>query len=110
MPGKFLISLSFFVLVFLSFVQTTFAIDDPLAKPNNKIGIHIFFPSEVQNAAKLVNTNGGDWGYVTIPIQAGDQDLKKWQSFMIQCKKFHIIPILRLATNADPNDTTEWRK
>ncbi|HVZ67767.1 MAG TPA: hypothetical protein VG917_05940, partial [Patescibacteria group bacterium] len=45
---------------------------DPTSKPNNIFGIHILFPTELDKAAKLVNTNGGDWGYVTIPIQYGD--------------------------------------
>jgi hypothetical protein len=65
---KFIIFL--FVVVFL-FVQTTsaFAIEDPLKTPNNKFGVHILFPSELQQAARLVNSSGGDWGYVVIPIR-----------------------------------------
>lgn len=94
---------------FLSLHLQAFAIEDPLSKPNNKFGIHILFPAEVDNAAKLVNSSGGDWGYVVIPIQAGDRDLIKWQQFMNTCKKDHIIPIIRVATEGDYFNTTVWR-
>lgn len=94
----------------LVFPNTAFASEDPLSHPNNKIGIHILFPSELSDAAKLVNSNGGDWGYVTIPIQAGDKDLKKWQDFMDQARALHVIPIIRLATEGDYFNTTSWRK
>lgn len=96
--------------LFFGFFQSAWAIEDPLVSPNNKIGIHILFPSELGDAARLVNSNGGDWGYVTIPIQAGDRDLDKWQSFMDECRNRHIIPIVRLATEGDYFNTTVWRK
>jgi len=73
------------------------------------VGVHILFPNEIEDAAKLVNSNGGDWGYVTIPIQANDKDLVKWQKFMDDAKRLHIIPIIRLATEPDPNNTNVWR-
>lgn len=86
------------------------AVVDPLNVPNNKFGIHILFPDEVTEAAKLINSNGGDWGYVTIPIQAGDKNLTKWQKFFNDCKKNHLIPLLRLATEGDYFNTQVWRK
>ncbi|HEX8932370.1 MAG TPA: hypothetical protein VF810_04395, partial [Patescibacteria group bacterium] len=106
---------SFLLILFIFFsffilAKPVQAIENPLTQPNNKIGIHILFPSEIFNAAKLTNSNGGDWGYVTIPIQTNDQDFNKWQNFMYACKKFHIIPILRLATGNDPNNSNVWRK
>lgn len=87
-----------------------FAITNPLSVPNNKFGIHILFPSELSSAAKLVNSSGGDWGYVTIPIQASDRNLQKWQAFMDQCRELHLIPILRLATDGDYFNTSVWRQ
>lgn len=86
-----------------------------IPQPNNKFGIHILFPEEIEKAAKLVNSNG-DWGYVTIPIQSYDRDLAKWQNFMDSCKKYHLIPIIRLATYPEGNtwakptlfDTLDW--
>ncbi len=83
---------------------------DPLSRPNNFHGIHILFTSELESASTLVNSQNGEWGYVTIPIQAGDKDLDKWQKFMDECKKLKLIPVLRLSTEADPANTTVWRK
>ncbi|HET9946655.1 MAG TPA: hypothetical protein VFQ63_01190 [Patescibacteria group bacterium] len=97
-------------LLLLFSARSAFAIENPLSSTNNKFGIHILFPSELSDAAKLVNSNGGDWGYVTIPIQAGDKDRAKWQDFLNQCGQLHLIPILRLATEGDYFNTTVWRK
>ncbi len=99
----------FLLCIFFVFVNTASAAENPLAVANNKIGITILDPSEISNAAQLVNSNGGDWGYVTIPIQAGDENLIKWQAFMDQCKQYHVIPIIRLATQDDYFNTQVWR-
>lgn len=86
------------------------AIEDPLTIANNKFGVHILFTSELDKAKELVNSNGGDWGYVTIPIQATDRDLEKWQKFLDLAKQKHIIPIIRIATENYYFDTSVWRK
>jgi hypothetical protein len=83
---------------------------DPQTVPNNKFGLHILFPTEIEKVAKIVNTTGGDWGYVTIPIEANDKDLQKWQKFMDDAKRLHLIPIIRLATNGDYFNTAVWDK
>ncbi len=88
--------LAFFAFFFTS--DSIFAIYDPLSVPNNKVGIHILFPDEVDPASSLVNGETGDWGYVTIPIQAGDRDRIKWQNFFDKCKEKRVIPIVRVAT------------
>ena len=85
------------------------AVENPLSRPNNKIGIHILFGSELAQAAQLINSNGGDWGYVTIPIQITDRDKIKWQQFMGNAKRMHVIPILRLSTEIDPANPKAWR-
>ena len=102
--------LLFLILIFLAVPERVLALENPVAAPNNKFGIHILFPQELSAAAKLVNSNGGQWGYVVIPIQAGDRDLDKWQSFMDSAKQYHVIPILRLATEGDYFNTKVWRK
>jgi len=86
------------------------AIYDPLLVENNKIGVHILFPDEIKDAKELINSQGGDWGYITIPIQSYDKDLEKWQKFMDQCREYHLIPIIRLATNGDYFNTKVWEK
>lgn len=101
------------ILVFLLFFfkpHPVFAIENPLSIPNNKFGVHILFTSELNSASNLINTNNGDWGYITIPIQVSDRDLEKWQGFMDEAKKLHLIPILRLATEGDYFNTSFWRK
>ena len=104
------ILLLLFFAVFLILVKPASAAENPLAVANNKIGVHILDPSEVSAAAELVNHNGGDWGYVTIPIQTGDENFAKWQAFMDNCKQYHLIPIIRLATQDDYSNTEFWRK
>lgn len=82
----------------------------PLSVQNNKFGIHILFPDELNKAADLINSSGGDWGYVTIPIKASDKNIDKWQKFMDDCKKYHLIPLIRLATDGDFFNQSAWSK
>lgn len=107
---KIVIGLLIFLFLLLMEYTPVWAAASPFDHPNNKFGVHILFPSELSDAAKLVNSNGGDWGYVTIPIQAGDKDVAKWQDFLNQCAQLHVIPILRLATEGDYFNTAVWRK
>jgi uncharacterized membrane protein (UPF0127 family) len=71
---------------------------DPRTVPNNKAGVHILSPNEIDDAAKLVGSNGGDWGYVTVPIQPTDRQKEIWQTFMSKAKELHLIPIIRITT------------
>lgn len=73
---------------------------DPLSSQNNKFGIHMISPTidESSPAASLVNSNGGDWGYITILIESKDRNHNKWQAFFDDLRRRHLIPIIRLAT------------
>lgn len=104
---KVLFLLIFMLVIMVKPVEASY---DPTTKPNNIFGIHILFPTELDLAARLVNTSGGDWGYVTIPIQYGDRDLVKWQTFMDEAQKDHLIPIIRIATEPYYANTAVWRK
>ncbi len=95
------IILSLLVISYLLSVTSISAVYDPVSVSNNKFGIHILFPSELAQAAKLVNSSGGEWGYVTIPIRSDDRNLEKWQEFFNNSYKLKVIPILRLATYPD---------
>ena len=100
-------------ILFLTFFMVAFpaaASYNPASRANNKFGIHILFTTEVEKAAKLVNSSGGDWGYITIPIQYNDRDIEKWQKFMDECARHHIIPIVRVATDPYYANTGVWRK
>ncbi len=107
---RHILSLIFFLFILLFFTKPVLAIEDPRVLPNNKVGIHILFDHELDEAAGLVNSNGGDWGYVTIPIQIGDRDILKWQTFMDQAREHHVIPIIRLASEGDYFNTKVWKK
>ena len=98
------------ILITTQCCKNAYAIEDPLSIPNNKFGVHILFTTELSDASRLFNSNGGDWGYVTIPIQAGDRDLEKWQRFMDDARELHVIPIIRLASENYYFDTKVWRK
>ena len=71
------------------------------SRPNNKFGIHLATPSkeELESAAKLVNTRGGSWGYVTVVIQDNDRNKIKWQEAFDRMRELRLIPIVRLATS-----------
>lgn len=86
-----------------------FAGTNPLRQPNNRFGIHIIEPN-IENAveaAKLVNSNGGDWGYVTVVLRFDDRDKNKWQAFFDKLRELHLIPLVRLATKMTP---FHWEK
>lgn len=84
--------------LFLIFPKTTYAITDPLSVPNNIYGIHILNEGELKDAAALVNSSGGDWGYVTLVIQKGERDTDRWQRAFDEARRLHLIPIIRVAT------------
>ena len=107
---NFLFFLAAIVFTSLIFSAEASAVYDPLEKPNNFFGIHILFPSELNEASNLVNSTDGQWGYVTIPIQTTDKDLKKWQIFMDEAREKKLIPIVRLATEPLYSNTSVWRK
>lgn len=89
---------------------------DPLSVPNNKFGIHIADPNDLAEAAQLVNSTGGDWGYVVMVIQDNDRSTDKWQSIFNQLRRLHLIPIIRIATHPEgdswkiptPEDASRW--
>jgi hypothetical protein len=77
------------------------------AQEINKFGIHILETNEVDQAAGLVNSNGGDWGWVTMVLRINDQDQEKWQNFFDDCREKHLVPLIRLATEIEEE---AWRK
>lgn len=99
----FLASLFFNFLVFLFFSPPVFAFE-----LNNKFGIHILEPTDLPKAAQLVNSSGGDWGYVTTVLRETDMDHGKWQHFFDDCRRRHLVPIVRIATQSLPGGI--WAK
>ena len=96
----FICHFAFSILIFV-FTGSVHAFNS--SPPNNKFGIHLAQPEEhdIQRASDLVNSTGGRWGYVTLVMQENDRDRNKWQNVFNQLRKYHLIPIIRLATRAE---------
>ena len=98
----------FFLIItcFYSFSPTVWAIENPLNVSNNRFGIHVIDENDLNRAADLVNSSGGDWGYVTLVIREDDRDPVKWQRLFDRLRQLHLIPLLRLATQGQGSS---WR-
>lgn len=83
--------------------------DDSTPRENNKYGMHIAVPDDqdIERVAKLVNSSGGDWGYITMVIHEDDRDIGKWQQIFDKLRDYHLIPIIRIATKAEGSN---WRR
>ena len=95
---KLLVLVLVSVALFFIFTRLTLAIYDPRSVSNNYFGMHIVDPSDLKEVAKLVNSNGGNWGYVTLVIQKGERDPKRWQKVFDEMRRLQLIPIVRVAT------------
>jgi hypothetical protein len=92
------------------------AVVDPLRVSNNRFGIHILEADDIGPSADLVNSNGGEWGYVTLVMRQNDLQLSKWQEIFNTLRRLKLIPLVRLATQAEngawikpnPEDTATW--
>lgn len=88
-------------LLFLASAQPVVGVVDPRDVANNHFGIHIINESDIEIAADLVNSNGGEWGYVTLVIREDDRDLRKWQAVFDHLRRLKLIPLVRLATTIE---------
>lgn len=104
---KFVFFLSFLSWLAILIPSRAFAIYDPVSVPNNSFGIHIVNISDLDDAARLVNSGGGDWGYVTIVINEKERSYALWQEVFNKMRKLHIIPIVRVATKENSGN---WEK
>lgn len=71
---------------------------DRLWKKNNKFGLYVYAEESqmFEIAQKLVNSNGGEWGYVLIPYNIKDMDFNKWSRVFEQLRNKKLIPIIQL--------------
>jgi len=74
-----------------------------LASERNIFGLHLTQTADLDSAKNIINSSGGDWGYVTVVIRTDQLDKNTWQEFFDNCRKYHIIPIIRLATIMENN-------
>lgn len=103
MAMKFIPVLVSTIALFLS-VQIASAQDDNSA-PNNHFGIHVISENDLEDAANLVNSNGGEWGYVTMIIREDERDLNRWTNVFNKLTELKLIPIIRIATTMQSNGT-----
>jgi len=89
--------------------QSVYAATNPTSVANNKFGIHLAVPNkdDLHSAAQLVNSSGGQWGYVTVVIQENDRNVGKWQEIFNEMRRLKLIPIIRIATQPEGS---VWRK
>ena len=72
-------------------------VKDIIGYQNNKFGLYIYAEEDfVELAGDLVNSSGGDWGYVLLPINVRDYDGGKWKKIFGKLNEKHLIPILQL--------------
>lgn len=69
-----------------------------LASERNIFGLHLTQTGDLDSASKIINSNNGDWGYITTVIRLDQLDKNTWQNFFDDCRQKHLIPIVRLAT------------
>ncbi len=90
-----------------------------LSWAKNKFGIHLLDnPNDIISASKLLNTHGGDWGWVVLVLRDNDLNTQKWQNIFNLCRRYHLLPLIRLATHAqgrvwakpNPSDITSQAK
>lgn len=73
----------------------------------NIFGLHLSQTSDIEQAAPIINSSDGDWGYATVVIRGDLLNHQMWQDFFDKCRILHITPIVRLATILE-ND--HWKK
>lgn len=90
--------------ILLFFISFILLFSTPILASERQIfGLHLTQTSDLNSAKDIINSNGGDWGYVTIVIRTDELDKNTWQDFFDKCRKNHLIPIIRLATVMENN-------
>lgn len=80
-------------------IDFAFYDDKPeLFEPNNKFGLYIYAERQdfFEIASKIVNSNGGEWGYVLIPYNVKDRDSSRWSRVFKDLTRLKLIPVIQL--------------
>src|SRR3989338_1458860 len=91
-------------------------IQEIIGYKNNKFGIYTYMEvgEYLDLANELVNSNGGEWGYVLVPYNVKDYRDDIWQDFFVRLNELKLIPIIQLwdlnKDNADSqiNDSAKF--
>lgn len=92
--------------IFLFFIFFIFN-SRPILASNNIFGLHLTQTQDIYQAKNIINSSNGDWGWATIVIRTDQLNPQMWQDFFNNCRRFHIIPIIRVATQMKNNN---WEK
>jgi len=104
MKIKFWLYLILSLAIFFSSTKPIAAQIESLDWVENKYGIHILnAKTDIPKAAELLNSNGGDWSWITIVIRQDEMNQTYWQEFFELCREYHLIPIVRIATKIENN-------
>jgi hypothetical protein len=80
---------------------------------NNKFGVHSYSdPSSLRKASEMINSNGGDWGWVTIPYNISNVNPDHeayWNSVMQVLCEEHLTPIFQLFNEGKPPTEKQTR-
>jgi hypothetical protein len=60
-------------------------------------------PNQIAEVAPLVNSHGGAWGWVLVPMDIRQKDAGLWQSIFDACQVHHLKPLLQLFNNQTCN-------
>lgn len=77
-----------------------------LAQHRQIFGLHLTQDSDLSKSTSIINSHGS-WGWATIVLEADDLNKDKWQRFFDEARRFHVQPIIRLATNFESGS---WRR
>lgn len=96
-----------FLLICVSLVTSYLLPVTVSAKGKNIFGLHLTQTSDIFAAKDVVNSSGGQWGWITLVVRLDKLDQNTWQEFFDNCRKFHLTPIVRLATYAEGEN---WKR
>ncbi|MGI5840813.1 MAG: hypothetical protein ACOX6N_01155 [Patescibacteria group bacterium] len=85
-----------------------FLLNKPIlaSEDRNIFGLHLTQTEDIHQARDVINSSGGDWGWATIVIRSDELNRGTWQNFFDNCRKYHIIPIIRIATKMENGNWT----
>lgn len=102
--------------------SSSFANTKTLDWPNNIFGAYSYRDDDsVRLISEMVNSSGGDWGWILYPMNIKDRDQINWNNAFKLLKQNHLIPIIQLVLEpkttpsdrdiegiADFLDSLEW--
>ena len=101
MTKRIALALVAFIIAAALFLPFTVRAATEFSWAKNKFGIHLLDnANDIKSAAELINSHGGDWGWVVLVLRDNDLNRDKWQNIFNRCRRYHLLPIIRLATHA----------